>query len=1321
MTRRTVCLVAFATAAIADVSPAQDLGGVWVDTAGNRVEVSQVGRAVTLRAGNGYRFTGATRWNADSGRVEFTLSRKYNTVEDTPNLMESTRRALVGDSMVFKGYVDDDGRTLDATLHLSLNRQDLTTIHARFSRTPFIRGVMVVTDNFRDIIKEMDRERSWKNSLWENLQGGTDTRLILVYGQYLPQEQMLTIPPDRARHPGGIRLDAIRSLDPTVRYDDFGSQFKRRRNDRTWTRGETGDAITEYAWKRALDTARTRLPAAEVAAIERGDAILVTATPGAGTLPGPKQFTIYGAAGEWPLAQGTTQAQMRFVRGLSTGKWESVEAALMYDSIAVEVTTRGRFPEPRIDLVLGLNGAPIPSDGPRSISAVRTSDSLVYRTGPIILHSQGRPVAVNRTAMLTSAARRGDTLHAAFSDQTRLKPVVVAIPVAFTPADAVIDALWIEALTIAARTKGVEIPDFSTAARIHVDSFYTVVVMELGTRKTDVRLGHHAAMLLMRKFFVQMMEDYAAFLRTQLRGNGRALLGFRELVRPMMRDPNYPLGGVMVSPPNGGMLDGNIPLRRAFEFYEMRAAFDSRPAVDLYQVQAIEQGIAKLLESMQYSIDKAKAISDNDTRALIELTGHGFEAVMDRLIPRLVKRTDLAAPAGEYRYVPDIDARQWVMKVEDLAKELRANHELGNADTQVVLCIASIVPIAAPAGLARAIFAAALSAVDVADVVGTWYGERRELSFAESASAVLGNDRLDRARAQQTPLWGHAVALLASVVGGAGDAVELLREASVSLARARSARLLAKFEQGGLDALKAMNRAEQTDLLVAMVNARVAGTLDDAFDTRLLRAAQQFETEIVQSAGRTAGRVSGDLSTAPLRSRLAEELQNLPTTRTTEQSRAVRILYDLDDAGFVTNIRIEAGALADAADVAGHQATIRAMQGYTALADESRDLAGRFKRFFSGSREPPIGSVAWEAKLEVEKLPGIIMDDRLARVSDGLMSADEAIADIRNLSEQLAQHRRSLDLWITDPGRGFVAAEGLAPDGGNNRLRERAASINNAPGGLERTRYRPREVNAERLAERAAHIEERTAAAASRSGIDLEHYVLDEIEANLRRSQIAEIVNQPPGLLGTELGRRSLMAMAAFNSAIPPEMRDRLLRIPGMQDVLTDIARGGTLTTGARYQLEIIREFAGTPNGLRVLADRLPTQPYYGTRTDRIGRVFASGSDIITNNGELIQAKSFATWSVPGRWESPILEAQEQAFKDLVRYADQGWRDGGGRRVNGIMTYYLDRGVIPTAAAAGVLDPIADAAATSTALTDWANSLFRHPNGRPIQVRIEFH
>ena len=72
-----------------------------------------------------------------------------------------------------------------------------------------------------------------------------------------------------------------------------------------------------------------------------------------------------------------------------------------------------------------------------------------------------------------------------------------------------------------------------------------------------------------------------------------------------------------------------------------------------------------------------------------------------------------------------------------------------------------------------------------------------------------------------------------------------------------------------------------------------------------------------------------------------------------------------------------------------------------------------------------MGTLAWEAKLELEKLPRVLRE-RMDRLASGRLDPDAAAAlqaEIDDLGRQLETHKRTLADMEAEPGRGYVAAD----------------------------------------------------------------------------------------------------------------------------------------------------------------------------------------------------------------------------------------------------------------------------------------------------------
>ena len=140
----------------------------------------------------------------------------------------------------------------------------------------------------------------------------------------------------------------------------------------------------------------------------------------------------------------------------------------------------------------------------------------------------------------------------------------------------------------------------------------------------------------------------------------------------------------------------------------------------------------------------------------------------------------------------------------------------------------------------------------------------------------------------------------------------------------------------------------------------------------------------------------------------------------------VRVHYTQGLFGLVDQVHILAGPDATASHIRQHAQTARLMLQYQGVSGLVRVLIERVSGMLvPGRAVPRVGSRAWEAMLEVRKLPEII--DYRARTL--VESADpeviaRATADLEYLRAQLERHQSTLDRWDLEQGVGYVAAEG---------------------------------------------------------------------------------------------------------------------------------------------------------------------------------------------------------------------------------------------------------------------------------------------------------
>nr|MDJ0718706.1 hypothetical protein [Prochloraceae cyanobacterium] len=185
------------------------------------------------------------------------------------------------------------------------------------------------------------------------------------------------------------------------------------------------------------------------------------------------------------------------------------------------------------------------------------------------------------------------------------------------------------------------------------------------------------------------------------------------------------------------------------------------------------------------------------------------------------------------------------------------------------------------------------------------------------------------------------------------------------------------------------------------------------------------EIESVRKAGRTNTDVDSKLIPTPPESIEAlGDLQNSVSISVDPElpSKTVRVYYKPE-------VYLKVGPDATPEDIKLHLSTVRTFRRYSGLVGKIRALIKRINDWITQNGEPPVGSRAWEAKLELEKLPQIIEARQALLASGELNPAATAklVAEIAQLQRQLDRHQLTLDALDKRPGKGFVAAE-LDPD-----------------------------------------------------------------------------------------------------------------------------------------------------------------------------------------------------------------------------------------------------------------------------------------------------
>lgn len=151
-----------------------------------------------------------------------------------------------------------------------------------------------------------------------------------------------------------------------------------------------------------------------------------------------------------------------------------------------------------------------------------------------------------------------------------------------------------------------------------------------------------------------------------------------------------------------------------------------------------------------------------------------------------------------------------------------------------------------------------------------------------------------------------------------------------------------------------------------------------------------------------------------------------------------RVAYKRGKNGLITDVQIQIGERASAADVRAHAEVATMMLKYSGLAGRIRVLWSHFTNLFAGGSavRAEVGSRAWEARLELFKLDKMMRErhEELAALADKPAAERDAarqaelMRDLDSLELQFQEHAEVFNAieMGTAEGRGYVAAEGLA-------------------------------------------------------------------------------------------------------------------------------------------------------------------------------------------------------------------------------------------------------------------------------------------------------
>lgn len=175
------------------------------------------------------------------------------------------------------------------------------------------------------------------------------------------------------------------------------------------------------------------------------------------------------------------------------------------------------------------------------------------------------------------------------------------------------------------------------------------------------------------------------------------------------------------------------------------------------------------------------------------------------------------------------------------------------------------------------------------------------------------------------------------------------------------------------------------------------------------------------TAAGTGGRVHDPHAALPsdLRGRINVYVdENMPP-------RSVEVHYESHN-GVITGVWVQIGPGARAVDIHLHTNVMRSMHRLQGISGQVHQLLNRMRRWVGMNAAPMPGTRAFEARLELDKLPAIISERAAALRKAGTPEEQfRLMMEVENLSNQLEYHQGFINAIEAEPGIGYVAAKDL--------------------------------------------------------------------------------------------------------------------------------------------------------------------------------------------------------------------------------------------------------------------------------------------------------
>lgn len=734
---------------------------------------------------------------------------------------------------------------------------------------------------------------------WPDGRPGLDSRTLLILGHDLP----------RGAEDGAI----LNSDDPFIEYEIYAYT-----SDLAAPAPNRFHPWLEDGWRKLED----RLAPGVIDEMRELEAMLVRASLNRGIKPGLKTVSINGTEATWQLRFGDQTGRLFLARELGLGQHGSAQFLYSGESVVAQIMLDFDGTQSEIPIMFGLlgnDGYPRYlnlDDGPALLARQDPDEPRRYITDSVRL-TEPEYVETFGSDELVVGVLPEESLLVTLAEAVpyHLRPMVAMGEILHAPQDlreaigGTLDRrnlVWDDYLRLAARCNDLTADqEPRLLANLDAETFSNAIILAGRELETTLKVGEHAAAVLLRDIFAEMLRSQAASLDQPL--SDIALKGYRDSVGPNIFSDNLPLAMIEVSAPDGGkMLFGST-----FNSESAEIAALSGDEQSVFLLEATRQARRLYADAVRETLEDVVELEPcDDIAEILAIVGRDdFRPVVDMAQHAAIELVDEQTSGGGPGFVrpsfrTDRQARAYINRVRLVAHTLKLQQDLSSRDSLETFSLAVAV-VSVPLGIigspSALIGISVLGAADVGvmgiEAVSDHLDVRAETEFAIGASAVIGASRYSHAEARQYDWFVDALMVLgiAALTTATDDLLRAYHGHATPTRQATITRGREIARNLSPDELSSLSKGDAEALLLAIVDARgreaiLGREALSSFDQKVLKLSDQVTA--------TAERKIAAQTATTLRTRLGAlaELPHVIRLIDSNAGELTRLLDEVPDA-----------------------------------------------------------------------------------------------------------------------------------------------------------------------------------------------------------------------------------------------------------------------------------------------------------------------------------------------------------------------------------------------------------------------------------------